>query len=106
MDDHGSDVAEREVHIDVAAPLALRVVVVAMIVREAGALVSIGIAAGLLLALAGGRAAKALLFGLTPNDPLTLGVAVVGLAAVALVASYLPARVASRIEPTVALRVE
>ena len=33
MDDHGSDVAEREVHIDVAAPLALRVVVVAMIVR-------------------------------------------------------------------------
>src|SRR5688572_6306440 len=34
MDDHGSDVAEREVHIDIAAPLALRVVVVAMIVRE------------------------------------------------------------------------
>ena len=33
MDDHGSDVAEREVHTDVAAPLALRVVVVAMIVR-------------------------------------------------------------------------
>jgi ABC-type antimicrobial peptide transport system permease subunit len=80
--------------------------IVAMIVREAGMLVSLGLVAGLLLARAGGRAAGTLLFGLTPNDPLTLGAAVVGLAAVALVASYLPARAASRIEPTAALRVE
>ncbi len=80
--------------------------VVSMILREAGVLVLIGIVTGLLLALAGGKAARAMLFGLEPHDPLTLGVAVMGLAAVAFAASYAPARRAARIEPNTALRVE
>ena len=85
---------------------ASRGTVLSMILREAGLLVSIGITAGLVLALAGGGAASALLFGLKPYDPLTLAFAAALLAAVALVASYLPARAASKIEPIVALRVE
>ncbi len=80
--------------------------VLSMILREAGLLVSIGIAAGLALALAGGSAASTLLFGLKPDDPLTLACAAALLAAVALAASYLPARAASKIEPIVALRIE
>lgn len=79
---------------------------ISMILREAGLLVAIGIVGGLLLALAGGRAAAQLLFGLEPSDPVTLAVAVVGLSAVALAASYAPARRASKIEPTRALRME
>jgi predicted permease len=80
--------------------------VLSMVLREAGLLVSIGIAAGLALALAGGSAASTLLFGLKPNDPLTLGFAAALLSAVALAASYLPARAASKIQPIVALRIE
>jgi len=80
--------------------------VVSMVLREAGLLVALGIVGGLLLAHAGGGVASTLLFGLEPNDPVTLGVAVVGLAAVALAASYAPARRAARIEPNTALRID
>ncbi len=48
----------------------------------------------------------AMLFGLEPNDPLTLVGAVAGLATVALTASYAPARRAARIEPNTALRID
>jgi putative ABC transport system permease protein len=85
---------------------ASRGTVLSMILREAGLLVSIGIVAGIGLALAGGSAAAALLFGLKPYDPLTLAFAVALLSAVAFVASYVPARAAANIEPMVALRIE
>jgi ABC-type lipoprotein release transport system permease subunit len=52
------------------------------------------------------RFASALLFGVTPHDPATLGAAVVGLALVAALASYVPALRASRLEPIEALRDE
>jgi ABC-type antimicrobial peptide transport system permease subunit len=77
-----------------------------MILRAAGVLVALGIAGGLLLAYAGGQTPSTLLFGLEPHDPVTLGVSVVGLAAVALAASYAPARRAARIEPNTALRID
>jgi predicted permease len=64
--------------------------------------VVIGTAASWLLA----RGAAALLYGVTPRDPGTFAVMVVALVAVALVAGYLPARRASRIDPMVALRAE
>ena len=80
--------------------------VLRMILRDATMLLGVGLAIGAGGALAAAQAAKALLFGLTPNDPATLVMAAGGLAAVALVASYLPARRASRLEPTIALREE
>ncbi len=80
--------------------------VMSLILREAGTLVVLGLAAGLVLAVLTARLAATLLFGLEPNDPLTLGVAAASLAAVAMAASYMPARSASRIEPVQALRIE
>jgi ABC-type antimicrobial peptide transport system permease subunit len=54
--------------------------------------------------LAATRWVKSLLFGLQPHDPLTIGLAVLVLLAVAAVAGYLPARRAARVDPMVALR--
>jgi ABC-type antimicrobial peptide transport system permease subunit len=80
--------------------------VVSLLLRETGVLLLIGIACGIALSLAGGPTAGALLFGIEPYDPGTLGAAVGLLAGIAVVASFVPARRATRIEPTVALRTE
>ena len=80
--------------------------IMVMIVREAGLLLGVGLVAGIALSLAAGRATGSVLFGLKPYDPLTLGLAAVLLAVVALAASYLPALRASRLNPTEALREE
>ena len=80
--------------------------VVGMIMRESGLLLAIGIAIGAALSLAAARTAASLLFGLKPHDPLTILVAIVGLAAVAAAASFLPAHRASRLDPMAALREE
>ena len=77
-----------------------------MVMREAGLLLAGGLVVGLLLAVAAARAATTLLFGLHPGDPATLAMAAGGLGAVAMLASYLPALRASRLEPTEALREE
>jgi ABC-type antimicrobial peptide transport system permease subunit len=61
---------------------------------------------GLAGALALSRAIGSLLFELSPTDPLTLGSMAVLLGAVALLASYLPARRATRVDPLIALRSE
>ena len=80
--------------------------VIALVLREAGLLLAIGLAAGTGLALWAGRAASAMLFDLKPADPVTFAGAILLLTAVALLASYAPARKASRIEPMQALREE
>ena len=77
-----------------------------MVMREAGLLLAGGVVVGLVLAIAAARAATTLLFGLQPGDPSTLAMAVAGLGVVAMLASYLPALRASRLEPTEALREE
>jgi putative ABC transport system permease protein len=77
-----------------------------MILREAGVLLAVGLGIGTGLALAAATAADALLFGLKPNDPVTLGTAVAALAIAAFGASYLPARRAARLDPMAALREE
>ena len=75
-------------------------------VRTPSLLVALGIGAGLLGALALSRALASLLFALSPYDPLTLAGVAALLAAVALFASDLPARRATRIDPLAALRAE
>jgi putative ABC transport system permease protein len=80
--------------------------VVRMVMREACLLLGAGVVAGLVAAVAAARTARTLLFGLSPGDPSTLLMAAAGLGVVAMLASYLPALRASRLEPTEALREE
>jgi predicted permease len=80
--------------------------VVAMVMREAGRLLLIGVLIGAALSLVAGRGAGSLLFGLKPYDPLTLITAALLLALIAAAASFLPARRASKLDPMVALRDE
>ena len=80
--------------------------IVGMIMREAGALLGIGLALGTGLALIAGGAASTLLFGLRASDPWTLMLAATSLAAVAAGASFLPAQRASTLDPMQALREE
>jgi predicted lysophospholipase L1 biosynthesis ABC-type transport system permease subunit len=80
--------------------------IVRIVLRQTVQMLGFGVAAGLLLSLAVARGAGSLLFGLQPNDPLSLAAATLLLVTVALIASYVPARRASRIEPVAALRYE
>lgn len=80
--------------------------VVRMILGEAGMLTGIGLLVGAGLALGSAQAAKSLLYGLKPRDPLTMVLALVTLSAVATLASFLPAYRASRLDPLKALRYE
>jgi putative ABC transport system permease protein len=80
--------------------------VVWLFVREGGVLILLGLAAGLAGALAGGRWISALLFGVTPADPVTLVSAVLTLGVTAACATALPARRAARLAPAEALRTE
>jgi putative ABC transport system permease protein len=80
--------------------------VLRMILREATVLTVTGLVLGAGLALGAAQAAKSLLFGLKPRDPLTLVMAVVTLSAVAALASFLPAYRASKLDPLTALRYE
>jgi putative ABC transport system permease protein len=73
---------------------------------EGGRLAAIGLALGLIAALALTRLMASLLFGVKPSDPVTLGMAAALLAFVALAACYIPARRATRVDPLVALRYE
>ncbi|MGA9475514.1 MAG: ABC transporter permease [Terriglobales bacterium] len=83
-----------------------RLSILGMILRDALLLLAVGIVVGLGLSLALGKTASSLLFGVKPADPITLGLATALLAAVAVAASYIPARRASKVDPMVALRYE
>jgi ABC-type antimicrobial peptide transport system permease subunit len=67
---------------------------------------SIGAGIGLLLSLAVGKVLSSLLYKVSSADPLVFSSAVILLVAISLLACYLPARRAARIDPTVALRYE
>jgi predicted permease len=77
-----------------------------MILREGLGLVAIGLVIGTVLAVIGGRATRAMLFGVDPADPTTLALAIVGITLVAVFASFLPAMRATGIQPTQVLREE
>lgn len=75
-----------------------------LVLRQGMVLVGIGAAIGLILSLLLGRAFSRMLFGLSPADPLSLAGAASVLILVAILACWLPARVASRVDPLTALR--
>jgi ABC-type antimicrobial peptide transport system permease subunit len=73
---------------------------------SSGSLVLIALAFGMPLALAAARGLRSLLYEVSPTDPATLTTVVAGLVIAALAATYLPARRASRVDPSEALRYE
>jgi putative ABC transport system permease protein len=77
-----------------------------MVLRQVGWMAVVGGIIGLVIAVFLGRAAEAILYGLSGYDPFVLAASVAVLAAVVLCAGYLPARRASRIAPMEALRYE
>jgi len=85
---------------------ARRAAVVWMVLREVLTLTAIGLAISVPAALAASRIVESFLFGMKRNDPLTLTAAVLTMMAATVLAGYLPARTASRIDPMVALRYE
>ncbi len=80
--------------------------VLVMIVKQASTLILVGLAIGLAGAFALTRLIASLLFGVTEKDPITFGVVAVLLAVVALMACYIPALRATRVDPMEALRRE
>ena len=85
---------------------ATRQAVVRMLVGDGLRLVALGLPLGLILAAILSRSLSALLYGVTPGDPLTFVVIAAGVTAIALLASYLPARRALGINPADALRLD
>ena len=77
-----------------------------LMLREALTLVIIGVAVGLVASLVATQTASSLLFNLKPNDPLTIILATLLLLTIAILAGYLPARRAARVDPMIALRYE
>jgi putative ABC transport system permease protein len=80
--------------------------VMALILRRGVAVASAGIAVGLIGAFAGARYLQSMLFGVEPRDPGTFAAVAVSFAVIAMVASYLPARRATKVDPMVALRID
>ena len=95
----------REIGIRIALG-ANRGAVVRMVLGHAMLLAGAGLGIGLLTALALARTLSSMLFELSPTDPLTFAAVFALLALVAVSASYLPARRATRVDPVVALRAE
>jgi ABC-type antimicrobial peptide transport system permease subunit len=77
-----------------------------LILRQGARLAAIGIAVGLIVSGAFARVLETLLYGVRAIDPITFGAAAALLAAVALVASLVPAQRAARVSPAEALRSE
>jgi len=100
-------VAQRTREIGVRMALGARASdVVVMVVREGLVLALSGVALGVAGALLLMRTIASLLFGVAPNDPVTIAAASGLLTTIALVACYIPARRATRVDPLLALRCE
>jgi predicted permease len=95
--------AELGVRMALGAP---RTAVLWLVLHQTLTMAAAGIAAGLLLSFAAGRAVRSLLFGLSPHDPTTMFAAAIVLLAVSVASGLIPALRAARVNPSDALRVE
>jgi putative ABC transport system permease protein len=103
----GHAVAQRTREIGIRIALgATRHDVLRMILSEGGRLAAAGIVLGLIVSYVMTQFLRALLYGVTPTDPLTFALVAVLLLVTALIACWIPARRASRVDPMVALRAE
>ena len=101
------NVARRTGEIGIRMALgAQRASVVRMVLREVLVLSAVGLAIGMATALVTSKFVASFLYGMKPNDPLALTLSVITLLGAALLAGYVPARKASRIDPMAALRHE
>jgi ABC-type antimicrobial peptide transport system permease subunit len=80
--------------------------VLKLVMRQGLWVAAIGLAIGMAAALAAARLLASLLYGVRPSDPVTILAVLCGLFAAVLLACYLPARRAMRVNPTEALRYE
>jgi len=95
----------REIGVRIALG-ASRPVVLSMVIKEAALLLGAGLGLGFTASLATDRLLESLLFGAAPLDPAVLGLSVLLVAFTGLLAAYLPARRATKIDPLLALRYE
>ena len=80
--------------------------ILGMVIKEGMSLVGAGVIAGILATLAATRLFSALLYAVSPTDPLTIAATTAGLAGVALLACFVPAWRATKVDPLAALRSE
>lgn len=80
--------------------------VVSLVVRRAMRMVAVGLAVGAIASLAAGRILQGMLYGVTPLDPIALVIGVLSLGGAALLASWIPARGSTRVDPMIAMRAE
>jgi ABC-type antimicrobial peptide transport system permease subunit len=94
---------------DIGVRMALgadRRTVLGAVLKNAMGMAGVGIGVGAVVAFAATRVMKGLLFGVSATDPVTFGVVALVLAVVTLIASYVPALRATKVDPIVALRCE
>src|SRR5262249_55173615 len=98
-------VSQRKREIGVRMALgAAQTSVLRLVLKQGMSLVLTGVCIGFVASIFVGRLLSRMLFGVSPSDPMSVAMAAFVLSAVALLACYLPARRASRVDPLVALR--
>jgi putative ABC transport system permease protein len=98
-------VAQRKREIGIRIAVGARPVQAAWtVVRGVGLFVIAGVAGGIVIALSLSSVIRRLLFGIQPNDPITLAVAALAISVIAMMAAFLPAAQAAKIAPASALR--